>query len=165
MQIKKINNNKLKVVLDSTDLNNKNIDIDSFLSNSVESQDLFFEILDLAEEKFNFNIEDNKAVVETISLGNNVFILTITKLRNDHLDLTKVPCKIYAFEKIDDLLTIFSYIKAFIDDYCIYEFNNNYYLSLNKSNCYIESILSEYSFPINSNSFELVLSEHATKLK
>ena len=51
MQIKKINNDKLKIILSSNDLSEKNIDIDSFLSNSVESQNLFFEILDLADER------------------------------------------------------------------------------------------------------------------
>ena len=66
MQIKKINNNKLKVILSLTDLDKNNIDIDSFLSNSIESQNLFFEILDLAEEQYGFNIEDNKAVVEAL---------------------------------------------------------------------------------------------------
>ena len=82
MQIKKINNNKLKVILSLTDLDKNNIVIDSFLSNSIESQNLFFEILDLAEEQYGFNIEDNKAVVEAISLDNNIFVLTITKLKN-----------------------------------------------------------------------------------
>ena len=85
MQIKKINNNKLKVILNLNDLNEKNKDIDSFLSNSIESQNLFFEILDLAEEKYDFDIENNKAVVEAISLDNNIFVLTITKLKNDTL--------------------------------------------------------------------------------
>ena len=36
MQIKKINSDKLKVILSSNDLNEKNINVDSFLSNSIE---------------------------------------------------------------------------------------------------------------------------------
>ena len=58
VQIKKINNDKLKVILSSNDLDEKNIDVNSFLANSLESQDLFFEILDLAEEQYDFNIEN-----------------------------------------------------------------------------------------------------------
>jgi negative regulator of genetic competence, sporulation and motility len=95
VQIKKINNNKLKVFLNSNDLNKKNIDVDSFLSNSIESQDLFFEILDLAEEKYDFIIENNKAVVETISLDNNIFVLTITKLKNIHENTSENSSKIF----------------------------------------------------------------------
>ena len=90
MQIKKINNNKLKVILSLADLDENNVDIDSFLSNSIESQNLFFEILDLAEEQYGFNIEDNKAVVEAISLDNNIFVLTITKLKNDTINIIAV---------------------------------------------------------------------------
>ena len=60
VQIKKINNDKLKVILSSNDLDEKNIDVDSFLANSLESQDLFFEILDLAEEQYDFNVADMK---------------------------------------------------------------------------------------------------------
>ena len=36
MQIKKINNDKLKVILNLNDLDEKNIDIDSFLSNPIK---------------------------------------------------------------------------------------------------------------------------------
>ena len=37
MQIKKINSDKLKVILSSNDLNEKNINVDSFLSNSIDN--------------------------------------------------------------------------------------------------------------------------------
>ena len=104
MKIKKINNDKLKIILSSNDLDEKNIDIDSFLANPIESQNLFFEILDLAEEKYDFDIENNRAIVETISLDdNNIFILTITKLKNDIGTYTH-SSKAYCFEDINDFL-------------------------------------------------------------
>lgn len=163
MQIKKINNNKLKVILSSHDLDEKNIDVDSFLSNSIESQDLFFEILDLAEEKYNFNIDDNKAIIETISLDNNIFVLTITKLKSYSENQCKRPSKIYYFENIDDIFNIY-YLLDKTNTY-IYEFDNNYYLLLNESNINIENILSEYSIPIkNSYILEPLLIEHGKKL-
>jgi len=163
VQIKKINNNKLKVILSSNDLNKKNIDVDSFLSNSIESQDLFFEILDLAEEKYDFNIEDNKAIVETISLDNNIFVLTITKLKTCFENTFKNPSKIYCFESIDDIFNIYSFIDK--NNTYIYEFNNNYYLLINNANSNIENILTEYSLPIkNSTIIESLLTEHGKKL-
>lgn len=162
MQIKKINNNKLKVILSIHDLDKKNIDIDSFLSNSIESQDLFFEILDVAEEEYDFNIEDNKAVVETISLDNNVFVLTITKLKNNSENTNTKPAKIYCFDNIDDIFNIFSFIDT-ANTY-IYEFANNYYLLLNHSDKKTETILTEYSVPIkNYASLEPFLIEHGKK--
>lgn len=168
MQIKKINNNKLKVILNSNDLSEKNIDIDSFLSNSIESQDLFFEILDLAEEKYDFDIENNKAVVETVSLDNNIFILTITKLKNDSFNTYHIPCKIYCFENIDAFFNIYPILKKqgiISKNNYIYEFANNYYLILNDCTTNIESIISEYSFPIYDISIKDILIEHGTLVK
>ena len=163
MQIKKINNNKLKVILNSSDLDEKNIDIDSFLSNSIESQDLFFEILDLAEEKYDFNIEDNKAVVETISLDNNIFVLTITKLKTNFQNIYEKPSKIYFFENIDDIFNIYSFLDK--DNTYIYEFAEKYYLLINNTSNNIETILTEYSMPIkNSSTLESILIEHGKKI-
>lgn len=151
MQIKKINNNKLKVILNLNDLNEKNIDIDSFLSNSIESQNLFFEILDLAEEKYDFDIENNKAVVEAISLDNNIFVLTITKFKNDTLSTYSSKSLIYYFENTNDLLNFYSIIQKnniSLNQAFIYQFSNKYYLLLNNTNESLENILLEYSTPL-----------------
>lgn len=163
MQIKKINNNKLKVILNSNDLNKKNIDIDSFLSNSIESQDLFFEILDLAEEEYDFNIDNNKAVIETISLDNNIFVLTITKLINSFENSSEKDCNIYRFENINDILNIYSFISK--DNTYVYEINNYYYLFANNIDNNTKKILSEFSLPIKNNkNLEYILAEHGKKL-
>ena len=164
MQIKKINNNKLKVILSSNDLDKKNIDIDSFLSNSIESQDLFFEILDLAEEEYNFNIENNKAMVETISLDNNLFVLTITKLKNNSESTYKRPCKLYRFENINDILNIYYYLN--IANTNIYVFSNNYYILFDNIDKKSENILLEYAIPINNYSIiEPILIEYGKRVK
>lgn len=169
MQIKKINNDKLKVILSSNDLGEKNIDVDSFLANSLESQDLFFEILDLAEEQYDFNIENNKAVVEAINLDNNLFILTITKLKNDFKNSYDSSSKIFCFENMDDIFTIYNILNknnSNLENTYIYEFNNKYYLLLNNISNNIENILLEYSSPINNPLFfESILVEHAKRIK
>ena len=79
MQIEKINNNKLKVVLNLDDLENNNIDLNSFMSNSIESQELFLNILDLAEKDLNFYTNNSKLIIESVSLSNNIFMVS-TKL-------------------------------------------------------------------------------------
>lgn len=169
MQIKKINNDKLKVILSSNDLDEKNIDVDSFLANSLESQDLFFEILDLAEEQYDFNIEDNKAIVEAINLDNNLFILTITKLKSDFKNSYNTSLKIFCFENMDNIFTIYNILNknnANLENTYIYEFNNKYYLLLNNISDNIENILLEYSSPINNPLFfESILIEHAKRIK
>ena len=169
MQIKKINNDKLKVILSSNDLDKKNINVDSFLANSLESQDLFFEILDLAEEQYDFNIENNKAIVEAINLDNNLFILTITKLKSDFKNSYDSSLKIFCFENMDDIFTIYNILSknyANLENTYIYEFLNKYYLLLNNISNNIENILLEYSSPINNPLFfESILVEHAKRIK
>lgn len=168
MQIKKINNDKLKVILNLNDLDEKNIDIDSFLANPIESQNLFFEILDLAEEKYDFDIDNNKAVIEAISLDNNIFILTITKLKNNSCTYSTNNSKVYYFENINDLLSLYSFIQEknikLIEPY-VYQFGDKYYLLLNEDNKYLENILLEFSFPINNyNLMEDIFIEYGNKI-
>ena len=168
MQIKKINNNKLKVILNLNDLDEKNIDIDSFLANPIESQNLFFEILDLAEEKYDFDIDDNRAVIEAISLDNNIFILTITKLKNDSCTYCNNNSAIYCFDDINDLLNFYSFIKRKninLIDHCIYQFSDKYYFLKNEENINLENILLEFSHPINNyNLAQDVFIEYGNKI-
>ena len=153
MKIKKISNDKLKIILSSNDLDEKNIDIDAFLANPIESQNLFFEILDLAEEKYDFDIENNRAIVETISLDdNNIFILTITKLKSDNCTYNNFS-RVYCFNNINDLLGFYSNIEKNNIEILksnIYQFDNNYYFLLNDKNKYLENYLLEFAYPIKN---------------
>ena len=153
MKIKKISNDKLKIILSSNDLDEKNIDIDSFLANPIESQNLFFEILDLAEEKYDFDIENNRAIVEAISLDdNNIFILTITKLKTDNCTYNS-SSKIYCFEDVNDLLNFYSVIEKNnikIEKLNIYQLENKYYFLLNVENTFLENALLEFAYPIKN---------------
>jgi len=168
MKIKKINNDKLKIILSSNDLDEKNIDVDSFLANPIESQNLFFEILDLAEEKYNFDIENNKAIIEAISLDNNLFILTITKLKNDVCTYNN-DSKIYSFESANDFLSFYSSVlknNIYLSKSDIFQFDNKYYFLLNKKNKYLENLLLEFSYPLNNYSLlQDIFIEYGNKLK
>lgn len=140
MQIEKINNQKIKVILNTNDLEENNIDLNTFMANSLESQELFLDILDLAEEEFNFNVDNSKLIIESISLSNHVFIFTITKLCEN-----KNSCgenNIYCFNDFDQLSYIFSLMKN-LDNFKIYTYNNKFYLIINKSNKYI-TIIDEF---------------------
>lgn len=166
MQIKKISNDKLKVILSSHDLLEKNMDVDTFLSNSIDSQDLFFEILDLAEQEYSFSIENHKAIIEAISLDNNIFILTITKVKNDFNFSTFVSNTIYCFESIDSFLSAKHLLKNMTDeDTYLYEWNHQYYLIVPPSVSSFEELLLEYATPIKSNYFSDFILEHGKKIR
>ena len=75
MQIKKITENKIRIVLDIQDLKEKNIDLHTFMSNPIESQDLFCEILNKAEKEIGFKTKDYKLIIEALAIPNRKFYI------------------------------------------------------------------------------------------
>lgn len=160
MQIEKLNNNKLKVILSANDLEENNIDLNTFMANSLESQELFFDILDMAEEKFNFYVDNSKLVIESVSLANNIFIFTITKLSEyKNKDSQNY---IYCFNHFDQLASIFSFIKKKTFS-SIYTYNDKFYLIIDK-NDKLNTILEEFSnSKIDSSYLENILMEYGKR--
>ncbi|MDO5555778.1 MAG: adaptor protein MecA [Clostridia bacterium] len=68
MRIEKITENKIRIILNIEDLEEKNIDLHSFMSTSIESQDLFYDMLDKAEKEIGFNTKDYKLMIEALSV-------------------------------------------------------------------------------------------------
>lgn len=68
MRIEKLTENKIRIVLDLEDLKEKNIDLHSFMSSSLESQDLFYDMLDKAEKEIGFKTKDYKLMIEAIAI-------------------------------------------------------------------------------------------------
>lgn len=160
MQIEKVNKNKLKVILNTNDLKENHIDLNTFMANSLESQELFLDILDLAEEEFGFYVDNSKLVIESVSLANNIFIFTITKLsENKH---TISQNYIYSFNTFDQIASIFSFMdkNSFSN---IYTYNNKFYLIIDKDNK-LNTILEEFSnSKIDSYYLENILLEHGKR--
>ncbi len=82
MKIEKVNDNKIKVMFNSSELEENNISVHSFLAGSSESQKLFLAILDIASEEFGFNTDNCKVSCETISFNNKNFVTIVTKSTN-----------------------------------------------------------------------------------
>lgn len=160
MQIEKINNDKLKVILNTNDLKENNIDLNTFMANSLESQDLFLDILDLAEEEFNFYVDNSKLIIEAVSLANNVFIFTITKL-SDYKMLDSLNY-IYCFENFDDFSNILPFSNQNMFEH-LYTYQNKFYLMIDKKDS-MNYLLEEFSSSkINSSCLENILIEHGMK--
>lgn len=83
MRIEKLNENKIRIVLNMEDLAERNIDFQSFMSNSIDSQDLFYDMLDEAEEKIGFITKDYKLSIEALATSEGNFILTVTRMKPD----------------------------------------------------------------------------------
>ena len=167
MQVQKINDNKLEIILDSSDLLKNNIKVDSFLSNSAESQDFLEKILSTLENNYNFNIENSKAIIETICLDTNLFILTITKIENKFLlkDSTSPLFIFYSLENVFELYYFASKKKFDINNFYIYKFLNLYFIFYKNSNLKIHPYVLEYANTCSvSADFKNILLEHGTRV-
>lgn len=121
MKFEKINENQMRVILSVQDLEDNDISLHDFMSNSLESQDLFFDMLEEAEEKIGFDTQNCKVKVEALAMTEDNFVLTITKVKANAIKKnartskvkskpiakrktynTNLPSLIYKFNSFDD---------------------------------------------------------------
>lgn len=158
MKFEKLTENKIRIILDSFELEQNNITINSFLTRSKETQNMFFNLLEEAKNEIGFNTTDCKVKIEALSAPNNKFILLITKIEDLSINKRFVKTKIKEIKNINKKLCIYKF-KTF-DDYCefihivqnssqlstldfaknisLYTYNNTLYLVL--QNLYEDSI-------------------------
>ncbi|MBR6252530.1 MAG: adaptor protein MecA [Clostridia bacterium] len=79
MKIEKLNENKIKITLDNNDLKSRNIDARSLIYNTPESQDLFWEVMQEAEKKYDFQVDESMVYVEAHVSQSGVFTLIVTR--------------------------------------------------------------------------------------
>jgi adapter protein MecA 1/2 len=154
MKFEKLNENKIRITLNTQDLAEKNIDFHSFMSNSKESQNLFISMLDEAEKKVGFVTKDYKIRIEAFAISDGDFIITITRFNKTSDTENKVqPSKsrqvrikrktldynsnqlIYRFDSFEDFCEFSNFIsktKNFSNiakKNVLYFYRNTYYLS------------------------------------
>lgn len=160
MKIEKLNENKIRITLDMNDLNERNIDLHSFMSNSIETQDIFMDMLDKANEEVGFNTDDCRIMIEALALKTGVFVLTITKFEHSDNPTLALPRRrnvhikrksptlnsvktIYSFDTFDAFCDFCAFIRNTLNERQIYDFakasdlyeyNSNYYLVLSGVN-------------------------------
>lgn len=150
MKIEKLNEDKLKITLSIDDLEERNITLHSFMYNSPESQDLFWELLQEAEKKCGFNVDDSMIYVEASTSGSGNFTLLVTKTNekapieriskpkkmtkeNFRLKRKSVPLKhelaIYSFNTFDDICAFCNVCDvSVLHENLLYKMNEEYYL-------------------------------------
>ena len=156
MKFEKLNENKIRITLSIHDLEEKDIDFHDFMSNSLESQDLFLDMLEEAEEKIGFRAQNCKIKIEALAMTEDNFILTITKVipstsKKNIQNISKVTPKIkrktntlsskhliYKFNTFDDYCNFIEFLlgNKLSDAYklaekiTVYTYNNFYFLDL-----------------------------------
>lgn len=155
MKIEKLNEDKIRITLNMEDLKENDIDFHEFMSNSVESQELFYNMLEKAEREVGFITDDYKVMIEALATTNGNFVLTVTRLSDNNEKLKNTYKKkklnikrkssqvnskkaIYCFETFDEFCEYCKFIRTnkfeTIEDLanriCLYEYNSKYYLVL-----------------------------------
>ena len=152
MKFEKLNENKIKIILSNQDLVEKDIDFHSFMSSSIESQDLFLDVLAQAEKEVGFITKDYKIKIEAFAMTDGDFIITITRLSQEYdrekaFNKKKVnihrkksnislPQVIYAFPCFDDFCNYVDFAfpqffrkqSSIAKSISLYSYNGIYYL-------------------------------------
>lgn len=190
MKLEKLNDDKIRITLNLDDLKENHIDFHTFMSNSIESQELFLDMLDRAEKELGFVTEDYRVMIEALAMNNGNFVLTVTRFEPEKEKSTykkkKVNIKrktsnintekaIYCFNSFDEYCgfcnflnnNIFRYMNDFADSISLYEYNEKYYLifsnihvNINLLKSFCSSITEFAHFVENADLFESKLLEY-----
>ena len=162
MKIEKITENKIRILLKSEDIHEKNIDLHTLMTKAVESQSFFLDILDKAEEEVGFNTDGYRLLIEAYSSPDEDFVFTITKyedtnLHNDEssgpiatrkkavpkkvrID-TKAKSLIYSFDEFEEFCQLCTYlncsnikVKGIAKSISLHKYNEIYYLLVKEIN-------------------------------
>ena len=79
MKIEKLTENKIRVIVHIKELGLKTANVHSIMSNAIQSEDFFYDILDQAEKEVSFYTDGCKLLIETFSSLDDVIVFTITK--------------------------------------------------------------------------------------
>ena len=154
MKIEKLTENKIRIIVNSYDLENKNLDFKALLSRTLDSQGFFLDMLEKAKTEVGFNTDGCKILVEAFSTTDEYLIFTITKyidksntqtgkrpkvkMKNLNISATKAIYKLDNFDVFCDLCTYlnnnFSNITKISKCSSLYLYNNNYYLLIRNNN-------------------------------
>jgi len=170
VKFEKLNDNKIRIILTNKDLNENHIDYHSFMSNSVETQDLFLDMLERAEEEIGFVTRDYKIRIDALAMMDGDFILTVTRMRPEERerkeplkekinakckvkvkrkcqDLQELPDIAYRFSNFDDFYDFVSSVhmaqfdlKRLANRIQLYHYEDAFYLIFEKVNSTHKSI-------------------------
>ena len=159
MKIEKLTENKIRIILSLSDLEEENIDLHSFMSNSAESQALFCNLLNRAEKEVGFYTKDYKLMIEAIAVPEGNFILTVTRLPEKEQTKKQVKIKRKS-SAISSNLVIYSF--SSFDDYCEFckylsmHLNSQIYLKLKKVSLCLYNSIYYLCIHINKSNLSVV---------
>ena len=165
MKFEKLNNDKIRITLNIKDLQEKDIDFQSFMSNSSDAQKLFLDMLEEAEKEIGFTTKDYRIMIEALATMEGDFILTVTRFLPDDSLVKKRNIKfrrkntkldsetaVYAFQSFEDFCSSCHYIQnssiqnldKLSKNFALYTYHDQYYLVITNINLQFKDIKSFY---------------------
>ena len=180
MKIEKLNENRIRFTFNHSDLQENDIDVHSFMSNSIESQSLFLTMLDEAEREVGFITDNYKLCIEAIALSNGTFIVTVTRIEKEiqksarvqahrKNTVTKSNLLIYQFSNFDDFCNFTNFLTISLPNLVehlsnsnsLYQYQNCFFLVLQDIDDSYANVLSSTisEFAVCVESSELILNK------
>ena len=157
MKIERINENIFRVTITLTDLEQRNIDINTIDINSPQTIALFNELMEQVAHQFGFDFSGTQLIIDPVPNTDNSFDITITKI-DDDIDFESIHKYIknkykksdisvkkktqnilsnimaYSFKSFDDTCRLSSLISnIYTGNSSLYKYNNQYYIVLSKN--------------------------------
>lgn len=174
MKIEKLNENRIRITFNHSDLQENNMDVHSFMSNSIESQSLFLTMLDEAEREVGFITDNYKLCIEAIALSNGTFIITVTRIEKEVLKSARVQAHrknnmvqnnmlIYQFSSFDDFCNFENFLTISLPNLVeqlsgsnsLYQYHNCFFLILQNIDAsymnVLSSAISEFATAVESS--------------
>ena len=158
MKIEKLTENKIRITLNIEDLAEKNIDFHEFMSNPIDSQSLFLDMLDQAEKEFGFVTKDCKVMIEALATSSGTFVLTVTKVTSNFETPSNIPKKkVKVRKKLQDIKSNSCAIFEFttFDDF--YDYGLSITSSLLKKIC--DSSIKSSKLCLYENKYYFIIDE------
>lgn len=194
MRIERVDENKIKVLLDDNEAKEWNITVKNISENTPEVQKMFWHAIRVAKESIDFSIDGAKLFVETIPSCDSGIGMFITKVcsdaelreavsrcsykgkirRNELRPNTEQPLKlrkcVYRFDDFDSVCDAAKVLKdKYIGMSTLYKLNGEFYLCLIPrgpvSLCETEVVLPEFAQRLSHGQYvHGKLNEYGTKM-
>lgn len=178
MKIEKLTENKIRIIVNPSDLDVKDLDIHLIMKKALEGQNFFADMLEQAKKEVGFNTDGCKLLIESFT-SDDILIFTITKYSLQEIKNSKITSKnkltvkrktlnfsnkqaLYKFKNFDEFCSFCECISKNIDfdikklskNISLYLYHNTYYLlvkNIDTSYKHIKTfyyIANEFSCPL-----------------
>ena len=176
MKIEKINEDKIKVTLSTTELQERNLDFQALRYNTPEAQTLFWDMMKQAENEHGFKTTNCQLFIEAASVNDGQFIVTVTKIQDAPLppipQKRKLPIpelkvrkkqevksenSIYRFDDFEQICNLLKSVTVPVDlPSTLYEYKNAFFI-ITKPSKMLHLVISEFggfTYKVKDHTFQ-----------